>query len=198
MNDNEIRIKMSTKRPIGNCGDGVSVNQKAARILKDVYGMSTLDFRCSSHATDGSLKRIAKSESMSVEEVKSLYLSLRSVVKHFHCSVKSKELLDKALEMIEIEKGIHLISWCSTRIGHFLTACDKANSSLVPLYNMMYSCGTRQEERDKLFRAESVYLLKLLCDIRSEFYVRYLRPVDQQVYLVSSTYNISNFTATQI
>ena len=122
VNDNEIRIKMSTKLPIGNCGDGVSVNQKAARILKDVYGMSTLDFRCSSHATDGSLKRIAKSESMSVEEVKSLYLSLRSVVKHFHCSVKSKELLDKALEMVEIEKGIHLISWCSTRIGHFLTA----------------------------------------------------------------------------
>ena len=82
-------------------------------------------------------------------------------------------------------------------MGHFLTACDKANSLLVPLYNMMYSCATRQEERDKLFRAESVYLLKLLCDIRSEFYVRYLRPVDQQVHLVSSTY-IANFTATQM
>ena len=73
--------------------------------------MSTLDFRCSSHAADGSLKRIAKSESMSVEEVKSLYLTLRSVVRHFHCNVKSKELLDKALEMVEMEKGVHLTSW---------------------------------------------------------------------------------------
>ena len=52
-------------------------------------------------------------------------------------------------------------------MGHFLTACDMANLLLVSLYNMMYSCGTRQEERDKLFRAESVDLLKLLCDIRS-------------------------------
>ena len=52
-------------------------------------------------------------------------------------------------------------------MGHFLTACDMANLLLVLLYNVMYSCGTRQEERDKLFRAESVDLLKLLCDIRS-------------------------------
>ena len=89
------------------------------------------------------------------------------MVKHFHCSVKRKELLDKALEMVEIEKAIHLISRCATTMGHFLTACDMANLLLVSLYNMMYSCGTRQEERDKLFRAESVDLLKLLCDIRS-------------------------------
>ena len=38
----------------------------------------------------------------------------------------------------------------------------------------------------------------MLCDIQSEFYVRYLWPADQQVHLVSSTYNIANFTATQM
>ena len=74
-------------------------------------------------------------------------------------------------------------------MGHFLTACDMANLLLVSLYNVMYSCGTRQEERDKLFRAESVDLLKLLCDIRSSFNISYFWPVDQQVHLVSSTYN---------
>ena len=156
VNDNEIHLKMSTKLPIGNCSDGVSANQKAARILKEIYGMSKLDFRCSSYASDGSLKHNANPESMSIDKVKSLYLSLWSVVKHFHCSAKSKELLDKALEMVEMERGVHLISWCATIMGHFLTVCGKANSLLVPLYNMMYSCGTKQE-RDKLFRAESVY-----------------------------------------
>ena len=56
------------------------------------------------------------------------YLGLRRVVKHFDCSIKCIELFDKALEMVEMEKDIHLISFCATRMGHFLTACDKAIS----------------------------------------------------------------------
>ena len=62
----------------------------------------------------------------------------------------------------------------------------------------MYSCGTWKEERDKLFRAESVYLLNLLLNIQSDFYVSYLRPVDQQVHFVISTYNTANLIATQM
>ena len=62
----------------------------------------------------------------------------------------------------------------------------------------MYSYGTWKEERNKLFRAESVYLLKLFLNIQSEFYVSYLQPVDQQLHFVISTYNIANVIATQM
>ena len=55
VHDNEIHLKMPTKLQIGNCSDEVRANQKAARILKEIYEMSKLDFRCSSYASDGSL-----------------------------------------------------------------------------------------------------------------------------------------------
>ena len=110
--------------------------------------MSKLGFRCSSLAADYSLKRIVKSESMRFEEVKCLYMAVQKVVKHFSCNVKCKELLEKAMEINEMEKGVLLIYRHATRMGHFLTACDKSNSLLVPLYNIMYSCGTMKEGRD--------------------------------------------------
>ena len=75
-------------------------------------------------------------------------MAVQKVVKHFSCNVKCKELLEKALEINEMEKGVLLIYRHATRMGHFLTACDKSNSLLVPLYNIMYSCGTMKEGRD--------------------------------------------------
>ena len=36
-----IKIMVDTNIPIGNCGDGVSVNKKAARVLHDLYGFSS-------------------------------------------------------------------------------------------------------------------------------------------------------------
>ena len=62
--------------PIGNCSDGVAVNQKAVRLLHTLYGINAINFRCSAHASDRTLKRIARSETMCVEQVKSLYLCL--------------------------------------------------------------------------------------------------------------------------
>ena len=138
-----IHIDMSMNLPIGNCGDGVSVNNKAARLMRELYGLNSPDFRCSAHAADGSLKRIARYETTCIEEVKSLYNNLRCVINHFSFSVKSKEQLDKAIEMFEMRKGVHLISWCSTTMAHFLTACVKANDLLVPLCNtilMLKAC----------------------------------------------------------
>ena len=36
-----IKIMVDTNIPIGICGDGVSVNKKAARVLHDLYGFSS-------------------------------------------------------------------------------------------------------------------------------------------------------------
>ena len=37
----EIFIDVSTNMPIANCGDGVAVNNKAARILYELYGLES-------------------------------------------------------------------------------------------------------------------------------------------------------------
>ena len=75
---------MLDRLPIANCGDGVSVNVKAARVGAELYGLLCPHFRCSAHSVDGCWKRIAHSETMSVNEVKTLYESLKLVVKHFN------------------------------------------------------------------------------------------------------------------
>ena len=84
-------MKMSKNLPVGNCGDGVSKNSKAIGLMNELYGINAPDFRCSAHAAYGSLKHIAKSETICIDEMKSLYDNLKSVVKYFSFSVKSKE-----------------------------------------------------------------------------------------------------------
>ena len=115
-----VRITVNSP-PIGNCGDGASVNGKAARVLSELYGIQSPSFRCSAHAADGTLIRLARSE-MCVEEVKSLYNCMKPVVKHFQHSSKSKECLDSAMAMLDLSP-IHLMSWCATRMAHFIEAC---------------------------------------------------------------------------
>ena len=174
--ENQIHIEIS-KQPVGNCADGAAVNNKAARLLSQLYGMDTLDFRCSAHTADGSLKRLARSETMSVEQVKTLYGCFKTVVKHFATSCKSKELLDEAIKMLEL-KEIHLLSSCSTRMAHFLTACVSFNEIIIPVYDTMFTNNLRKEERDNLFTAENIYMVKLMCDINEIFYVEYLQKID--------------------
>ena len=62
--DKEIQLSMSKTLPVGNCGDGVSVNIKTGRVVKELYGIESPGFRCVAHDADGYLKRIAKSETM--------------------------------------------------------------------------------------------------------------------------------------
>ena len=105
-------------------------------------------FRCASHSADGTLKRLAKSQTMSVEKVTLLYTTLRSVTKHFEMSPKSKEILDKCFEILDMS-SISVISWCGTRMAHFLDACEVMGKILPALYDTMYTCGIKPEERDR-------------------------------------------------
>ena len=95
---------MSKTLPVGNCGDGVSINTEAARVMKKLYGIKSPGFKCAAHAADSSLKHISKSEIMCVEEVKLIYNSLRSVVHFSRYSFKGKEALDQAIEINEMRK----------------------------------------------------------------------------------------------
>ena len=80
-------------------------------------------------------------------------------------------------------------------MAHFLSACEKANDLLVSLYNTMYSCDIKQEEQDRFFYLENIYILKLMNDIHSEFYIKYLRPVDKEDLLANMVYYLGqNFS----
>ena len=149
----KIQIKVDENMPVANW-DGVRVNQKAARILSELFGFDSpgtnplcwydiysqtifrhiclklincimailvmLDiflcntvitlsaYRCSPHTADGTLKRLARSKTMNVEEVTTFYECIRSIIKHFLCSVKDKEILDTCLGILELGK-MHLV-----------------------------------------------------------------------------------------
>ena len=92
------------------------------------------------------------SKTINVPEITILYETLRMVIKHFEASIKNKEILDQALENLQLSK-IHLISWCQTRMGHFLKACSVANDALPAIYDVIATCNIRQNERDSLLTA---------------------------------------------
>ena len=133
---------------------------------------------------------------MNVAEVSMLYECLRTVVKHFESSIKNKELLDEAMEILELQP-LHLISWCQTRMGHFLKAC-KVFDMFPAVYDTMYTKGIRVDERDLLFTAENIFIVKVLVDIQPNFEKGYLRKVDKSSLLVSTVYNTVKSFASSI
>ena len=115
---------------------------------------------------------------MNVAEVSMLYERLRTMVKHFESSIKNKELLDKAMEILELQP-LHLISWCQTRMGHFLKACKVFNDNMLPaVYDTMYTKGIL------LFTAENTFIVKVSADIQPNFEKSYLRKADKSSLLV--------------
>ena len=56
--------------PVGIMGDGCSVNTAANNKFTNIWGLLTPTARCRSHTADGSIKRMSKSQTMCVEEVK--------------------------------------------------------------------------------------------------------------------------------
>ena len=188
--ESKVIIVSVTNMPVANCGDGVFVNGKAARVMSELYGIDTISLRCSAHAADGTLKRIARSETMSVGAVKSCYEHFRPIVNHFALSSQSKDLLDESLRMLEL-KPIHLLSWCNTRMAHFLDACERFDTILLAVHDTLYSVDKKKEERDALFTVENIFLIKLLKDVRGVFSVHYLRQVDKDYVLASQSYQIA-------
>ena len=81
---------------------------------------------------------------MSIEAVKEAYAVLGSVVRHFGRSVKNKESLDKCMRILEM-KEVHLISWCGTRMAHFLDACTLFSEVVVAVYDVMCSHDIKVE-----------------------------------------------------
>ena len=66
---------------------------------------------------------------------------------------------------LEMSHGIHLMTWCATRMAHFLEACKRFDELLIPVYNAMATMDLEREERDKLFQANNIVKMKLIADL---------------------------------
>ena len=192
-----IEIELAENLPVANTGDGVSVNVKAARILLQLYSFNSPDFRCSTHIAGGTVKRLATSKTMNVPEITIVYENVRTITKHFECSIKNKEALDEAMEILDLQP-LHLISWCQTRMAHFLTACKVFDDSLVALYDVMSSKNIRTEERNLLFTPINIYTIKLMASLNDLFMPSFLKAVDKTDLLVTQVYNIAKKVASEV
>ena len=195
--ETEIHISMDKNLPVALTGDGVSVNIKASRLLSELYGMPAPGFRCSSHIASGCIKRLATSKTMNVPEVFALYPVIRTVTNHFANSIKNKERLDECMRILDLTP-LNLISWCQTRMAHFLTACTVFDTNLPALYDSMSTLDIRVEEREQLFTAMSIYVLKVVASLEPVFMKTYLRASDKSNLLVSESYNIANKLAVDL
>ena len=178
--------------PVGNCGDGVSTNLKAGRIISEEMGWPIPSNRCSSHSCDGTLKRIATSKTMNVAEVVSCYEALRAVIQHFKQSIKDKDVLEESMKILNMTP-VRLWTWGGTRMGHFLTACQKTYKNLIPVYNALYSISLKEtKHRDTIFSPKICYTLALMSDLSERWMKEYLRPLDKNNTMVSTVERTSN------
>ena len=75
--------------PVMLMGDGCAVNNSASTALTNMYGLLSPAARCSSHSADGSIKRMSKSETYSVEEVKTFVEHFQPILRHYQLSGRS-------------------------------------------------------------------------------------------------------------
>ena len=96
---------------------------------------------------------------------------------------------------LEMSHGIFLMTWCATRMEHFLEACKRFDELLIPVYNAMVTMDLKLEERDKLFQANNIFTMKLIADLQPIMLNRLQRTVDKDGHLVSETYRLAQQTA---
>ena len=144
-NNKEIHVDM-TNMPIANTGNGIALNGRASCLLCLWYALDATCYHCAAHSSDLVMKGMLEPRIMSVLEVVKTYDCLGRLIKHFKMSTKRKEKLNEALAILEINR-LKLLSWCGTRMAHFVTACKKFTKLLPTIYNCVYSTGIKKKSR---------------------------------------------------
>ena len=101
------------------------------------YGLDAPCYQCAAHSSDLVMKRMTKSKTMSVPKVVKAYGCLWRVMKHFEMSTKSKENLNEALAIHEMNH-LKLLSWGVTRMAHL---SQPANNSLNSVQMFTIVCA---------------------------------------------------------
>ena len=154
--------------PTAPVADGCSCNKKAGEILVKDYGMMYPTTRCSTHAGSGSIKRLASSKTMCVDEVVTFANGIRPVLKHFQLSGKSTSYLNDALQAMEIEP-LKIMTQCPTCMANLLDASNRTVELLFPLRDVLVSCDIKAEERAYFMSSMCLGILHLMADLQVYF-----------------------------
>ena len=197
--DDDINIRINDNYPIGNTGDGVATNIKAARVFRDMYGLHTPEYRCAAHAPSGAIKRLTTTKIMNVPEITVHYDCIQKMVKHFQISAKNKELRDDAIKILEV-KPLHFVFWCKTKIGHFLKAEAIFDDKLPAVYDVMFTQNIKPDESDALITPKNLFILKIIAELNYiyNYNSHFLRKADKDNLLVSTVYNTANSFASKV
>ena len=130
--------------------------------------------RCSAHAAHGNMKRMAGSKNMCVQEVVEYATQIRPVLKYFKNSGKSMSLLNDALKLLEM-KQMKAMMWCPTRMGYLLSSSKRCTELLVPLADVLVSCGLKKEEATYFLSPKCLGIMHLLANIEEVFMKGFIR-----------------------
>ena len=163
--------------PVCIAADDCATNSAAVVVLVNKIGILSPGTRCSAHAAHGSERRLAISETMSVQEVVEYATNLRSVLKHFKNSGKSLCLLNDALKLLEM-KQMKALVWCPTRMGYILTSSKKYTELLVPLADVLASCDIKKENASYFLSPQCIAIMHILGDVEEVFMEKFIRRLD--------------------
>ena len=176
--------------PVTVMADGCSTNVAAANKLSECFGFVTPNIRCTVHAADGSMKRLTNSKTMNVPEFSEFLPPFKTILRHFQLSGKSTSLLNNALEVLDL-KTIHMMTFCPTRMAYLLSACAQVVKLLVPICDVLTTCGIKEEEREIFLSPKFQIILHILADLEPIFQKDYLKVLDSDDNLIISAYNVA-------
>ena len=133
---------------------------------------------------------MSKSETYSVEEVKTFVEHLRPILRHYQQSGKSTSVLNEALEAMDM-KPVHKMTWCPTRMSNLLTCSAQTVESLFPICDTLASCDIRVENREYFMSPTGLITLHLLADLEYVFVPSLLRKVDRDQTFIVEVYGTS-------
>lgn len=97
--------------PTTTCGNGCAVNLKGGRLLEENYGINSTVSKCGSYLSYSTIQRLSTSVNYLQEDAKKLYENLKAILRYFAMSPKSTELLNNALDALEITMYMNLIGF---------------------------------------------------------------------------------------
>lgn len=176
--------------PVCITADGCRTNAAAVDLLVEKVGILSPRARCSAHAAHGSMRRMASSKTMSVQEVVEYATNIRPVLKHFKNSGKSLSILNDALKLLEM-KPMKAMTWSPTRMGYLLTSSKRCTELLVPLSDVLVSCDIKKEEASYFLSPKCLGIMHLLADVEEVFMKGFIRRLDGDKSLIIDVFNES-------
>ena len=183
--------------PVVLMADGCYTNNSASTALTNMFGFMSPSARCSSHAADGSVKRMSKSQTYSVEEVKVFVEHYRPILRHYQMSSKSTCILNDALQAMDM-KQVHLMTWCPTQMSNLLTCAVQTVKNLFPLSDVLATCDIKVDDCDYFMSPKGLILVHLLADLEQVFVPRLLRKVNRDQSLMIEVFRASQKSLTRL